>query len=426
MEYKRISALRGMKDILPEEVGLWVDLEKKSRRVLYIYGYKEIRTPILEESSLFIRSIGEGTDIVQKEMFRFKDRGGRDITLRPEGTASIARAFIEHSFHKKSPVWKLFYIGPMFRSERPQAGRLRQFHQIGVEAIGSASAYMDAEIITLMLDLIKEFGLNGCKIRLNTLGCPRDKHRYNQILKEVLFPKKQFLCQDCKVRLEHNILRVFDCKNPACKTILKDMPKISENICEDCSSHFKHLQDILTKTDIKFLVDPGLVRGLDYYTKTGFEVIHNTLGAQDAVGAGGRYDGLISELGGTAMPACGFAIGFERLVLALEKSHSVAFEDNHRSKGICVITLGQQAKMVGFDVLQKLRSKGIKANMSFEEQSLKSQMRAAQKAGARGVVIIGEEELKKNRIILKDMEKKTQSECRMDDIVDKIIQEGLC
>lgn len=406
----QIKSIRGTQDILPDEAARWVAVENLARELFARYGYSEIRTPIIEETALFKRSIGDTTDIVQKQMFSFKDRGERDITLRPEATASVVRAYLEHNLDKKQTLTKLFYIGPMFRAERPQAGRQRQFHQIGVEAIGSASPYLDAEVIELLVDFLKQAGVRDFEIKLNSLGCAEDKKKINVLFKKELKARVKNLCDDCQTRVEKNVFRVLDCKNPECKKVIAGLPSILDDICRDCRLHFDAVKAVLDSLGVKYVVDNHLVRGLDYYTKTAFEVTSRKLGGQDAIAAGGRYDNLIKDLGGTAAPAIGFAIGVERLLLASVQC-SV---DSGQWKKIYIATLGETAQKKGFQIAAELRKSGIACEMGYEEKSLKAQLRQASGSGCTYAAILGEDELKKNKIILRDMAASQQNEIDLD------------
>ncbi|NQT07055.1 MAG: histidine--tRNA ligase [Candidatus Omnitrophica bacterium] len=415
-----IKRLRGMKDILPEEVLLWQYIEKAAKDLFALFGYGEIRTPILEEGSLFTKSIGESTDIVQKEMYAFKDKGGRHVSMRPEGTAPIVRAYIENNLDKAESLTKLYYIGPMFRSERPQAGRQRQFSQIGVEAIGSDSPYIDAEVIALIKLYLERIGLSGYTIKINTLGCSKDKTNIRKALQKFLKDKTNLLCKDCKARYKKNILRIFDCKEDGCKAVLRTAPKIIDNICSDCKDHFDNVKNALDALKVPYSVDPYIVRGLDYYTRTAFEVTHPNLGAQDAIGAGGRYDNLVRDTGGPKAGACGFALGQDRLILALGKEGSAL-----PALGVYIAVLGEEARREGFRLCNELRSNGVSSQMDYQERSLKAQMRQANKKGSKYVAIIGEDELQKGIIVLRDMSNGTQKEIKKDSFVEEA-KKALC
>lgn len=418
---KKLSykALRGTKDIFPPEVFIWQDLEEKARKLFSLYQYKEIRTPIIEELKLFVRSVGETTDIVQKEIFSFKDRGEREICLRPEATASCVRAFLENNLHVSESITKFFYFGPMFRAERPQAGRYRQFYQMGVEVFGSYSYLLDAEIISLLIELVKEFGLTDYLLKINSLGCIKDKENISQKYREILLKKNNQLCPLCKERVKRNVLRVLDCKEIKCQELAKELPSTLDLICEDCHNHFEALIKIISCLGINYIIEPRIVRGIDYYTRTVFELISPLLGSQDALGAGGRYDNLIEDLGGPPMGAVGFALGMERILLVSKKSKEIEFED--KIPEIFIVTLGREADKLGFLILQKLRKKNLFADMDYTEKSLKAKMRRANKIKAKFVVIIGDEEIKKGKCILRNMKSGAQEEIEQDKLLEVLI-----
>ena len=410
-----IKVLKGMRDILPEEIGRWQELENAARSLFELFGYKEIRTPALEEASLFIRSIGQSTDIVQKEMYAFKDKGGRFIALRPEGTAPIVRSYIENNLDKVESLSKLYYMGPMFRSEKPQSGRQRQFYQIGVEAIGSDSPFLDAEIIYLMKTYFDKINLKDFVIKLNTLGCAKDKTKIKKELSKFLSKQTNLLCKDCKVRCKNNILRVFDCKVESCRAVLRTAPSMTEHICEECTGHFESVKKILDSLKVPYVVDPYIVRGLDYYTSTAFEVTHPNLGAQDAIGAGGRYDNLVRDTGGPKVGAFGFALGEDRLVMVLggEKKSAPPLD-------IYFAVIGERAHNEAFLLCNELRINGVSADIGFQDKSLKAQMRQANRRSARYAVIMGEDELEKKSAILRNMSDSQQREVRMDNFTGEI------
>ncbi|MFH1868558.1 MAG: histidine--tRNA ligase [Candidatus Omnitrophota bacterium] len=413
-----IKRLKGTEDILPDVITTWRQVEEASRSIFSLYCYKEIRTPIIEESSLFMRSVGEDTDIVKKQMYLFNDQGGHSICLRPEETASVVRAYIENNIDKKDGFLKLFYMGPMFRSERPQAGRLRQFHQIGVEAIGSYSPYLDAEVIMLLTRLLESYRLKDYTVIINSLGCDTDKNNIKKRLREELRYSLNTLCEDCKRRYESNILRILDCKNPFCRKAL-DSVSIDGILCKDCGRDFKMLQDILDDMGVSYEVSPLLVRGLDYYTKVVFEVTAKHLGAQNAIAAGGRYDNLISDFGGQKTGACGFAIGVERVIELLSKLDNEKLKDEKRHS-VFIATLGDEAKRQGFRLLNELRVSGLAAEIDYQAKSLKSQMRYADKIKARYVIMLGENELKKGKAIVKDMTDSSQCTVALDRLVEEL------
>ncbi len=411
-----------MEDILPADIALWQWLENTARTDLNSLGYLEIRTPILEETAVFTRSIGETTDIVTKEMFTFKDRKERSLTLRPEGTAPIVRAYIEHSLDKIASVLRLYYIGPMFRAERPQKGRSRQFHQIGVEVFGNASPYADAEVIVQMNNMLKLFGLTGFTLKLNSLGCGKDKKAFSERLKEYLEDRKSRLCKDCKERIKKNPMRVLDCKDESCIQVAREAPNILDSLCPPCKDHFDKLKDSLKKMGIEPKEAKNLVRGLDYYTGPVFEVTHPSLGGQDAIGAGGRYDNLVRDMGGGDVPAIGYALGVERIILALKKA-----ELPKRPTLVYIATLGDGAKIHGIQIAAKIKTErpDLMVFNNITDASLKSQMRNAEKNDARFVVILGDDEIAKGEITLRDMEKKEQLAVKFDDIVSKIKERGV-
>ncbi|MFA4992625.1 MAG: histidine--tRNA ligase [Candidatus Omnitrophota bacterium] len=409
--FKRVP---GTKDILPDEAGQWQTIEAVSRGIFSLYNYHEIRTPIIEEAALFNRTLGITAEIVQKQMFLIHNQ--QDVyALRPEGTASIARSYLENNLDKTSGFTKLYYIGPMFRLERPQKGRLRQFHHIGCEAIGSQEAILDIEIISLAGQLLKSFAISGYKIKINSLGCPKDKQTLSLNLKQNLQEEKQNLCPDCQLRLENNILRILDCKNESCQKIVKTLALGNTHLCPDCLDHFKEVTDGLNSLDITFDVDPQLVRGLDYYNRTVFEFTHSNLGSQDAIGAGGRYNNLIKELGGPDIGGIGFAFGMERLLLA-----SKIPGEKPLGKMVYLIPIGKEARNAGIKILNQLRLNGIPSDMDYLNRSLKAAMRAANEAGARYVLILGEDELKKNVISLKDMSNGTQREINIQELTKEL------
>ena len=415
------NAPRGTKDILPDSVGEWNYVEAKIRELCSRYGYQEIRTPMFEHTELFHRGIGEGTDVVDKEMYTFKDRGDRSITLRPENTASAVRAYLQNKLYGDNSLTKLFYIGSMFRYDRPQAGRMREFHQFGVEALGEENPAVDAEIIMLAMDFLQSLGLRDLKLSLNSVGCPKCRPVYRKVLQDYFRDKLDVLCDDCKDRFERSPLRILDCKADAHQPFMADAPKITDCLCEECQDHFHKVQEYLTQAGVAFELDARLVRGLDYYTKTAFEVKYAPLGAQSAVAGGGRYDGLIEEIGGNSTPAVGFATGLERVLLALEKQGLLPEMD--KTTDAFVVALGESAQGPAFQILTKLRQAGIRAGMDYAGRSMKAQMKQANKAGARFALIIGEDEVKESCVQLKDMEKSEQQKVSFDNIIEKLSAE---
>ncbi len=408
-----IKALNGFKDILSAEVVLWRHLEGVARDIFARFNFSEIRLPILEKTDLFARAIGEGTDIVEKEMYTFVDK---QVTMRPEATASLLRAYIEHGLHVQKPVQRLFTIGPMFRHERPQKGRLRQFHQMDAEVLGSASPRVDAELMAMGAMLLAELGLS-VTLEINSLGCPVCRPGFRDALLVFLADRHQALCDDCKRRSGTNPLRVLDCKNPRCREQALEAPSLQNYLCADCADHFRLVQAGLEQLNVTYNLNKFMVRGLDYYTRTTFEFITGDLGAQAAVGAGGRYDGLVEQLGGPAVPGIGFAVGMERLVLLLQQQEagSVAAEVD-----LFVIGLGEQASRYSFGLVHGLRAVGVRAIMDLEGKSLKSQMKQAGKSGALFVLIIGESEFVEGKAMLRNMNTQQQQEIALEEEAEMV------
>ena len=412
------NAPRGTKDILPDTVGDWNYVEGEIRELCRRFGYSEIRTPIFEHTELFQRGIGEGTDVVDKEMYTFTDRGERSITLRPENTASAVRAYLQNKLYAQSNLVKLFYIGSMFRYDRPQAGRMREFHQFGVEALGEANPAVDAEVILLAMNLLEGLGLKDLELSINSVGCPKCRSKYRTMLQDFFRDKLEDLCEDCRSRFERSPLRILDCKKDSDKPYMADAPKITDCLCEECADHFAKLKELLTSAGISFTHDPRLVRGLDYYTKTAFEIKYPPLGAQSAVAGGGRYDGLIEEMGGNPTPAVGFATGLERLLLALESQNLLP--EKNRSVDAYVVALGETAQTEGFKLLNSLRQQGLSAAMDFAGRSMKAQMKQANKLGAKYSVILGEDEIAEGVVMLRSMEDSSQAKVPMNQVAEKI------
>ncbi|MCF2599978.1 histidine--tRNA ligase [Anaerovibrio lipolyticus] len=412
------NAPRGTKDILPDTVGDWNYVEGEIRELCRRFGYSEIRTPIFEHTELFQRGIGEGTDVVDKEMYTFTDRGERSITLRPENTASAVRAYLQNKLYAQSNLVKLFYIGSMFRYDRPQAGRMREFHQFGVEALGEANPAVDAEVILLAMNLLEGLGLKDLELSINSVGCPKCRSKYRTMLQDFFRDKLEDLCEDCRSRFERSPLRILDCKKDSDKPYMADAPKITDCLCEECAEHFAKLKELLTSAGISFTHDPRLVRGLDYYTKTAFEIKYPPLGAQSAIAGGGRYDGLIEEMGGNPTPAVGFATGLERLLLALESQNLLP--EKNRSVDAYVVALGETAQAEGFKLLNSLRQQGLSAAMDFAGRSMKAQMKQANKLGAKYSVILGEDEISEGVVMLRSMEDSSQAKVPMNQVAEKI------
>ena len=401
----------GTKDILPGEVSSWQTIEEATRNIFSLYNYKEIRTPVIEEAALFNRSLGESAEIVQKQMFLIKK--DKDVyALRPEGTASIVRAFLENNLDKTTGLIKVYYIGPMFRAERPQKGRLRQFHHLGCEVIGSEVPYLDAEIISLADNLLKAHGIEGYEIKINSLGCAKDKKEFTEILRKSLKRKLTKLCDDCKVRFKQRVLRILDCKNEGCIEVVKKLDIRQGHLCPECKGHFDKVKEGLDSLNIGYKVNPYLARGLDYYTRTVFEIVHHDLGAQNALGAGGRYDNLVGDLGGPSIGAIGFAFGVERILLVARRTPHAAHPNL-----VYVISLGEEAIKEGLKLLSNLRRSGITSDTDYEGKSLKGALRRANDLSARFVLIIGEDELKKGSVMLKDMVSGEQREVTKEDLI---------
>jgi histidyl-tRNA synthetase len=411
-----IQIIKGFKDILPDEIPKWDYVDRLLRRLFKNFNFKEIKLPILEETALFARSIGTGTDIVEKEMYTFEDRDGKKITLRPEGTASVVRAYIEHNLQATLPLVKLFYIGPMFRHERPQKGRFRQFYQAGVEAIGQSGPLQDVEMILLLSEFFKELRISNVKLEINSVGCPQCRPGYKVVLQEYLKKKESELCENCQRRTLTNPMRVLDCKNEACQKAIHDAPKMINALCQECNDHFKEVKTGLEILRITFHINPRLVRGLDYYTKTAFEWKSDYAGAQNTIAAGGRYDGLVEELGGGPAPGIGFAIGLERTISLIDPSLLEPEEID-----LFIAALGGKAQETALPILAGMREKEIAADMDFQDASLKSQMKKADRHHARFVLIIGEEEIQKGKAVLRNMKTKAQEEISLADAVNNIL-----
>lgn len=413
------KAPRGTKDITPKDAYKWNYVEKKFREICALYGYEEMRTPIFEHTELFKRSVGDTTDIVQKEMYSFKDKGERDITLKPEGTAGVVRAFIENKLYADTQPTKLFYITPCFRYERPQAGRQRQFHQFGIEALGSDNPSLDAEVIALAIQFFNEVGLKDLAVSINSVGCPTCREQYNNKLKEYLDAKSDVLCETCLDRKDKNPMRVIDCKNPTCQENLTDIPFMIDHICDDCSTHFEKLKEYLTEMDVNFVVDKSIVRGLDYYKKTAFEIISNDIGSQSTVCGGGRYDGLVEQLGGPkGISGIGFGLGAERLLLTLE-NNNIEIE-NPKTTDIFIATIGDHAKTKSFKLLKDLRYNHISADNDHLDRSMKAQFKYSDKINAKFTVVIGEDELNNDSVKLKNMATSEQTTIKLSELVDEL------
>jgi histidyl-tRNA synthetase len=410
----KIKAMKGFGDILPPVTRRWEMLEERAREVLREFGFSEIRVPILEQAELFSRSIGEETDIVEKEMYTFEDRNGDCVTLRPEATASIVRAYIEHKLYAIDPVVKLYSIGPMFRHERPQKGRHRQFHQINVEVFGISQPMIDAEVIAIVMHYLSLMGAQGCHLQINSLGCPDCRRDYKDVLRAFLKNHLPRLCDDCRRRMERNPLRAFDCKVPGCREVMSQAPLISDYLCTPCAEHFAAVKSFLAILEIAYDVNPKMVRGLDYYTRTTFEVVAGGLGAQNAVAAGGRYDRLVSALGGPDIAGIGFAIGMERLLLITPD------EPLPSGPSLFIAALGEGPLREALGLTHKLNRAGVRTMIDYEGRSLKAQMRRADKLRARFVLIVGEDEQRRGQAILRNMEEKKQEEIPLSSIFEEV------
>lgn len=416
-----MQALKGTHDILPEEVYKWDYMEGVIRDVCARYGYKEIRTPIIEATELFQRGIGDTTDVVTKEMYTFTDRGNRSVTLRPENTASAVRAYLEHKMYGDQQVHKMFYIGSMFRYDRPQAGRYREFHQFGLEVLGASSPLADAEVIAMACEIFHKLGLKDLDLHLNSIGDKNCRPAYRQKLIEFFEGKKDQLCDDCRERLYKNPLRILDCKEEGCKKASIGAPEITDYLCDDCHKKFEAVKHYLDGLGISYTVDPRLVRGLDYYTNTAFEIQYPPLGAQSAVCGGGRYDGLVEEIGGPSTPGIGFAIGLERLLLALEMQNLIPAPK--AQKRVYIAALGEDAVAEGFKIQEELRGLGVLTDMDLQGRSLKGQMKQAGKLDSQFTVIIGSNELEKGAAAVKNMADGTQKDIPFAEVAGYISKE---
>ncbi len=392
-----VKALKGFKDILPDETPVWRRIEAVAREVFARFGFEEIRVPVVEKTELFVRSIGEATDIVEKEMYTFADRNGVSVTLRPEGTAPVLRAFVEHGLHVRKPVQRLYTIGPMFRYERPQKGRLRQFHQVSAEVLGGAAPFLDAEVMAAAWSILEELGVD-VSLEINSLGCAACRPAFRQELVAFLQQRLAALCPDCQRRTATNPLRVLDCKNEACRRQLAGAPSILDALCSGCRSHFHAVRQGLDLLHIPYRENPFMVRGLDYYCRTTFELVTDALGAQSAVGAGGRYDGLLARLGGPDLPGIGFGMGLERLTLLCGGQ-----EASGRDCDLFVAALGDRARSFAFALVHRLRRSGLRALMDTEGKGLKSQMKQAARASAAWTLIVGDNEMEEGEAVLRDM-----------------------
>ncbi len=414
----KIKSIRGFHDILPDSIKRWHFIEDAARRIFELYGFSEIRIPVLEFTDVFARSLGTTTDIVEKEMYTFEDRDGSSLTLRPEGTAGVVRAYIEDSMHAKSGISKLYYTGMMFRHERPQKGRFRGFYQIGAELIGPEEAESDAELITMLWRFFEEVSLTKfLTLEISSLGDNNCRPAYKEKLISYFTPQKDELCENCQRRLHANPLRILDCKEKKCKEIAADAPSMLDNLCLECQAHFNIVKENLTSAGVPFVINPKIVRGLDYYTRTVFEITTDELGAQNAVAAGGRYDGLVAELGGPDTGAVGFAMGIERIVLLQEKAIPDGFP---KEVDVFIAHLGEEAKQQAFPLAYELRKNGVSVEMDYASKSLKSQMKRADKLGANYTFIMGEDELKNGVVKVRNMRESSEEDIRLKEIKNNL------
>ncbi len=411
-----IQLIRGFKDILPDETPTWKHIEETAVALFQSFGFKEIRLPIVEKAELFQRSIGENTDIVEKEMYTFEGSKGELITLRPEATASVVRSYIQQKLYAKDPIQKLYTIGPMFRRERPQKGRYRQFYQINAEVFGIASPYIDAQLISMLWTFFARLGISGLSVQLNSLGCPACRPAFKEALSSLLASKTGNLCADCVRRQDKNPLRVLDCKVPSCQEVIGDAPSMADYLCDDCARHFRTVQSALTAQNIPFELNPRLVRGLDYYTRTAFEIQTEALGAQNAIAGGGRYDMLTEMLGGPAQPAIGFAIGLDRLVALLMEG----LPQQELTPDIFIAAMGEETREKTFAWSCALGREGIRTEIDFSDKGLKALMKRANRVGAAYVMIVGTQEVEEGAVLLRNMETKEQIAIPIDGLVDQV------
>ncbi|MBN2829609.1 MAG: histidine--tRNA ligase [Candidatus Cloacimonetes bacterium] len=412
------SIPRGTYDILPDKSFIWQYVQGLFRETAAEFGYSEIVTPIFENADLFERSVGDTSDIVEKEMYKFHDKKDRVFALRPEGTAPVVRSYVENSMHTLGGIQRLYYMGPMFRYDRPQKGRYRQFYQYGVEAIGSNHPYIDAEVIALQYTFLKKLGLKNIQLEINSLGNKASTDSYNKALAEYYAPHADKLCYDCSIRLEKNPRRLLDCKVPTCKELVAEAPVMLDYLDEECRTHFESVQTYLKGMGVEYTINPRIVRGLDYYTHTAFEFLNNYLGSQNAVGGGGRYNSLVEQIGGKDAPGIGFAGGFERLLLSLEEEN--LFMGNSFHPDVYVAVLGEESLLKAVHLMQQLRLKGIKVEYDPDKNSMKAQMKAADKAHATYALIVGENEINSGLYVLKTLTEGKQESLSLEDIITRL------
>ena len=413
-----IQKPRGTMDILPSDAKKWQFIENVARKVCKKHGFGEIRFPTFEETQLFSRGVGDTTDVVQKEMYTFIDRDGTSFSLRPEGTASVARSVIENGLYSSTMPLKLFYVINCFRHERPQAGRYREFYQFGAELFGATTPGADVELISLAYDFLSELGIEGITLHINSIGCPNCRPKYKSALVEYFSGRKDELCDTCRTRLESNPLRILDCKSPICSEIAENAPRTIDNLCDDCAEHFRVLKALLDVTGIKYSVDPHIVRGLDYYSRTVFEFISDSIGAQSTVCGGGRYDGLVKQIGGPELAGIGFAAGINRLILAMENGSAYTAEED--VVDLYIASLGENANIVATEIMTKLHHNNLRAEVDIVGRSLKAQMKYANKINAKNTLIIGDGEIESGKAQLRNMITGEQSEISLNDVTDII------
>ncbi|MDO5708432.1 MAG: histidine--tRNA ligase [Andreesenia angusta] len=416
-----IKGPRGTNDVLPSDSYKWIYLEKKFREICNRFGYKEIRTPIFEHTELFERGVGETTDVVQKEMYTFFDKGDRSITLKPEGTSPVVRSYVENKLYAEAQPIKTFYITPCFRYERPQAGRLREFHQFGIEAFGSDDPTIDVEVMALVDIFLKDLGLEDIELRINSIGCPKCRKEYHSKLKDFLNERLEGLCSTCNSRFDTNPMRIIDCKNEDCQRQIEGLPMMIDNLCDECEENFKSVKENLDILGIDYIVDPRIVRGLDYYSKTAFEFISRDIGSQATVSGGGRYNGLVESLGGKSTPAVGFGMGIERLIMTLENSNIII--PNENTIDIFIATMGEDSKKLAFKLVNDLRKEGIACEKDYLNRSLRAQFKYANKINTKFVGTIGDDEVSTGTIQIKNMETGEEKSINIDDLKKTILEE---
>lgn len=414
------NAPKGTKDLLPAQAYKWHYVERKFAEICKNYGFKEIRTPMFEHTEVFARGIGDTTDVVQKEMYTFNDHGNRSITLKPEGTSGAVRAFIEHKQYAEVQPTKYYYDTDCFRYEKPQSGRLRHFHQFGIEVFGTPNMLADSEVICLANDFLNQLGITEIELRINSVGCPECRKKHREALKEFLRPRYDELCNTCKERYDRNPMRILDCKSEICQEIVKDAPRMLDYLCDDCKNAFEELKSNLTAMGIEYKVDPNIVRGLDYYTKTAFEFVTTSIGAQGTVCGGGRYDHLIEELGGPPIPGVGFGLGIERLLMLMDACGAQFPADD--SVDVFIAVMVERAKAFGLKLCRELRQSGVAAEMDTLARNIKGQFKYADRLNAKYTLVIGENELDKGVVSLKDMSMSQQREIKIEDIFEEIVK----